>query len=114
MSFKDQIRRDLDAVFFNLDEFGELHRVEGENILVVMDEFQLSKLPSSSTAGSFKQGRLLGLIEGDVVLYGREEDLPANLEPGRLLNIDGREMLVVSSGKDLGLVEIALRQNLTG
>ena len=79
MSFKEQIQKDLDAVFLNLDEFAELHR-----------------------------------IEADMLLMGRVTDFPADLEPGRLLNVDGRELIVANSGKDMGLVEVALRQNRTG
>ena len=105
MSFKEQLQKDLDSVFFNLDEFAELHRIEGKEIPVVVDNDQLNKL---------KKGQILGLIEADMLLMGKESDFPANLEPGRLLNVDGREMLVANSGKDLGLVEVALRQNRTG
>lgn len=104
MNFKEQIERDLD-VFLNLDEFAELHRVEGVKIAVVVDDDQLNKL---------KQGQILGLVEADMLLMGRESQLPARLEPGRLLNVDGREMLVTNSGKAAGLVEVALRQNTTG
>ena len=105
MTFKEQILKDLDEVFLNLEEFAELHRVEGVQIPVVVDSDQLNKL---------KTGQLLGLIEADMLLMGRETDFPSNLEPGRLLNVDGRELLVVNSGKDMGFVEVALRQNRTG
>ena len=71
----------------------------------MVDNDQLNKL---------KKGQILGLIEADMLLMGKESDFPADLEPGRLLNVDGREMLVANSGKDLGLVEVALRQNRTG
>lgn len=105
MSFKEQIQKDLDTVFLNLGEFAELHRVEGVEIAVVVDSDQLDNL---------KQGQILGLIEADMLLMGRAKDFPADLEPGRLLNVDGRELIVVNSGKDMGLVEVALRQNRTG
>lgn len=105
MSFKEQIQQDLDNVFLNLDDFAEIHRIEGKQIAVVVDSDQLNKL---------KQGQILGLVEADMLLYGRESDLPANLEPGRLLNVDGRELIVSDSGKNMGLVEIALRQNRNG
>ena len=104
-SFKEQILADLDGVFLNLDEFAETHRVEGVKIAVVVDNDQLNKL---------KKGQILGLIEADMLLMGKEADFPANLEPGRLLNVDGRELIVVNSGRDMGLVEVALRQNRTG
>lgn len=96
---------DLDAVFLNLDEFAELHRVEGKEIAVVMDNDQMNKL---------KKGQILGLIEADILLMGKEADFPAELEPGRMVNLDGREMLIVNSGRDLGLVEVALSQNRMG
>jgi hypothetical protein len=105
VNFKEMIQNDLDTVFFNTDEFAEPHRVEGKKINVVVDSDQLNKL---------KKGQILGLIEADMLIMGREGDFPADLDPGRPLNVDGRELLIVNSGKDMGLVEVALRQNRTG
>ena len=105
MGFKEQIQKDLDAVFLNCDEFAEIHRVEGNEIRVVVDSDQLNKL---------KKGQILGIIEADMLLMGREGDFPADLEPGRLMNVDGRELIVVKSGVDMGMVEVALSQNRMG
>lgn len=105
MSFKDQVSKDLDAVFLNLDEFAEYHRIEGAKVAVVLDNDQLNKL---------KKGQILGLIEADMLIMAKEADMPRDLEPGRLLNVDGREMIVANSGRDMGLVEVALRQNRQG
>ena len=104
MTFKEELQRDLDSVFLNLEEFAEFHRVEGKKIPVVVDNDQLNKL---------KEGQIIGLIEADMLLMGKEKNFPDNLEPGRLLNVDGREMLIINSGGDMGLVEVALRQNRT-
>lgn len=97
--------QDLDTVFFNLDEFAEYRRIEGTQVAVVLDNDQLNKL---------KKGQILGLIEADMLIMAREADMPQDLEPGRLLNVDGREMIVANSGRDMGLVEVALRQNRNG
>ena len=105
MNLKEQIQRDIDMVFLNLDEFAELHRVEGKQIPVVVDNDQLVKL---------KQGQLLGLVEADMLLLGKQTDFPEDMEPGRLLNVDGREMIVANSSTDMGVIEVALRQNRTG
>jgi len=102
MSFKDRILKDIDAVFLNLDEFAELHRVEGVQIPVVVDNDQLQTL---------KKGQILGLVEADILLFGKETDFPEDLEPGRMINYDGRELLITNSGKNMGLVEVALSQN---
>lgn len=105
MPFKDMILKDLDDTFFSLEEFAERHRIEGVTVAVIVDNDKLNKM---------KQGQILGMVEADMLILGRTADLPDHLEPGRLLNVDGREMLVASSGEDMGLVELALRQNVTG
>lgn len=104
MSLKEQIERDIYGVFLNLDEFGELHRVEGREVPVVVDKDQLNKL---------KKGQIIGIIEADMLLMGKESDFPQDMDPGRTLNVDGRELIVANSGKDMGLIEVALRQNRT-
>jgi hypothetical protein len=98
------VARDLDAVFLNVDEFAELHMVEGKEIPVVMDDDRLTTL---------KKGQILGLVEADMLLMGKVSDFPADMEPGRLLNVDGRELIVSKSSRDMGLIEAALRQNRT-
>ena len=105
MSFKDDILADLDEVFLNLDEFAEEHTIEGKKISVVMNNDQLETL---------KEGQILGLVEADMVIFAKAEDLPRDLDPGRFLNVDGRELIVVKAGRNMGLAEVALRQNRTG
>lgn len=105
MGFKEQVQEDICAVFLNLDEFAETHRVEGKDITVVLSSDGMTKL---------KQGQILGLVEADILLFARTEDLPKSLDPGRILNLDGREMLVVTSGTAMGMSEVALKQNRNG
>lgn len=105
MSFKEQLQKDLDTVFLNLDDFAELHRIEGKQIPVVVDDDKLENL---------KQGQILGLVEADMLLLGKEKDFPADITPGRLLNVDGREHIVTNSGENMGLIEVALKQNIMG
>jgi hypothetical protein len=105
VTFKERVQQDLDAVFLNLDEFAETHRIEGKEIPVVMNNDELNTL---------KKGQILGLVEADVVIFAKEDDLPHDLDPGRLLNVDGRELIVVKSYRHMGLAEVALRQNRTG
>lgn len=105
MSFKDQIQKDLASVFLNLDEFAELHRIEGKQVVAVIDDDELREL---------KKGQILDMTEADMLILAKADDLPRDLDPGRLLNVDGREMLVVKAGEDMGLAEVALRQNRSG
>ncbi len=103
-SFKEQIADDLGSVFLNLTEFAEQHRIEGKTIDVVIDNDQMVKM---------KNGQILGMVEADVLLYGRSSDFAREPSPGSLFNLDGKELMVVASGSDMGLTEVALKQNRT-
>ncbi|ASM68651.1 hypothetical protein [Blautia hansenii] len=105
MSFKDQIKQDLSDIFLNLDEFADLHRIEGKEVPVVIDSDIMAKL------SKIGDNRIHGMDEADMVIMGKASDLPENLDPGRLLNLDGREMIVVTTTSEMGLVQIAVRQN---
>lgn len=105
MSFKDQIKQDLSDIFLNLDEFADLHRIEGEEVPVVIDSDIMAKL------SKIGDNRIHGMDEADMVIMGKASDLPENLDPGRLLNLDGREVIVVTTTSEMGLVQIAVRQN---
>ena len=105
MSFKDQIKQDLSDIFLNLDEFADLHRIEGKEVPVVIDSDIMAKL------SKIGDNRINGMDEADMVIMGKASDLPENLDPGRLLNLDGREVIVVTTTSEMGLVQIAVRQN---
>lgn len=105
MSFKDQIKQDLSDIFLNLDEFADLHLIEGKEVPVVIDSDIMAKL------SKIGDNRIHGMDEADMVIMGKASDLPENLDPGRLLNLDGREVIVVTTTSEMGLVQIAVRQN---
>ena len=105
MSFKDQIKQDLSDIFLNLDEFADLHRIEGKEVPVVIDSDIMAKL------SKIGDNRIHGMDVADMVIMGKASDLPENLDPGRLLNLDGREVIVVTTTSEMGLVQIAVRQN---
>ena len=105
MSFKDQIKLDLSDIFLNLDEFADLHRIEGKEVPVVIDSDIMAKL------SKIGDNRIHGMDEADMIIMGKASDLPENLDPGRLLNLDGREVIVVTTTSEMGLVQIAVRQN---
>ena len=103
--FKDAVQEDLNSVFLNLDEFADLHRIEGKEVPVVIDSDIMAKL------SKIGDNRIHGMDEADMVIMGKASDLPENLDPGRLLNLDGREVIVVTTTSEMGLVQIAVRQN---
>ena len=49
-TLKELIASDIDLVFMQLDDFGETHKVEGEEIVIVID---------NDTLASMKNGNIL-------------------------------------------------------
>lgn len=96
--FKQSVQDDIGAVFLNLEEFAEIHAVEGRDIAVVIDEDKLLE----------RQVNLLGDAESSVLFYAAAEDLPPRKNPGSVLNFDGREYTVDSWTVSQGLATVAL------
>jgi hypothetical protein len=101
-SFKEQVEADIKNVFLNTSEFGETHTIEGTEVDVVMDNSHLTNM---------KNGQILGMVEADVLIFGKADELPSSIEPGNYWNVDEKEMIITASGTDMGMAEIALKQN---
>ena len=101
MGFKDQVQADM-AVFFNPDEFGELHRVGDRQLHVIVDNDRLMKR---------SQVEFDGLHLGEVLFYVRADEYGALPQPGALLFFDGKPHAVFNSRDDGGVYEIILTQN---
>jgi len=104
MSFKDMVQQDR-GIFLNIDEFGEVHRVEGQNITVVIDD---------NTLRERQGGAEVGVAESSLLLFAYVEDLPPRREAGESINVDGREYIVDDWSEDMGIAQVALGQNRTG
>ena len=104
MKFNDQVKRDIDNVFLNLDEFAEIHRIEGKEIPCIITDDKFIKM---------NEGQILGMIEADMLIIAKIFDLPANKSTGSFLNVDGKELIIESWINSAGIAEITLRQNRT-
>lgn len=103
-TLKELIASDVAGLFFQLDDFAELHRIEGQEVAIVIDNDRLAEM---------KQGQILGVLEADMLFFARTEDLPKAKAPGSLLNVDGRELIVDDWTENKGVTQVALHQNRT-
>lgn len=103
--FKKMVESDIKSVFIDFDFFGELHEVEGREIVIVIDNDELKK----------KQGgQDLAVAESATLFYAHVEDLPGRRPAGQSLNVDGRECLIDDWSENMGVATIALRENIAG
>lgn len=101
--FKDQVAKDRMAVFLDQDFFGEMYRVEGKDIPIVLDNDELK---------GRQNGNDLAVAESATLFYARVEDLPRRRAAGESINVNGRECTVDDWKEDMGIATITLRENI--
>ncbi len=104
-SFEDQLEKDFDRVFFNVDEFGELHDIDGEKIPVVVDNETLLQLNLGKTADSD------GIFQDNRMFFVQKKYLEEEPAVGQILEFDGESYLVGNVMKDFGGYTVILREN---
>ncbi|MBO5145016.1 MAG: hypothetical protein J6C19_05715 [Lachnospiraceae bacterium] len=102
MSFKDVIRQDIKSVFLNFDEFGEMHKLNGKERLVIVDENELTEREKRVK----DEGN--GLFAKQLLFYIAAEDFGALPSPGKVLNFDGKQYLITDANNEDGIYSISL------
>lgn len=104
-TFKEQLEKDFHDAFFNLNEFAELHDIDGEKIPVVVDNDTLLALNLGKNADSD------GIFEDAKLFFVMKEYL--NCEPviGQIMEFDGESYPIGNVLEDFGGYTIILRGN---
>ncbi len=103
MTLKDQMTKDIDAVFLNTDEFAEEMVVSfggwsGTVKGILADD-------ADQAAGLSQDG---GLRLGTATLHIAASDLPKEPAEGRTITVKGKEYTVLRVGRQAGMLEIRL------
>ena len=101
--FKAMVDEDRLSVFLDTDFFGEIYRIEGKEIPIVLDNDELKERQA---------GQDLAVAESATLFYARVEDLPTRRAPGENLNVNGRECLIDDWQQDMGVATVTLRENI--
>lgn len=103
--FKDMVAKELTAVFLDTEIFGEMCRIEGKTIPIMLDNDELKKRQG---------GQDLAVAESATLFYAHAEDLPPRRAPGASLTVNGRECIIDDWQEDMGMATIVLRETITG
>lgn len=101
--FKDMVAADLLGTFLDVETFGEVYRIEGKEIHIVVDNDELKERQG---------GQDLAVAESATLFYARTADLPPRRPAGENLNVNGRECIVDDWQEDMGMSTVVLRQNI--
>ena len=105
MGFKKMLEDDLKLTFFDVETFGEIHRVEGREIPIVISNDELVKRQG---------GNDLAVAESGTLFYASVNDLPPRRSPNQSLNVDGRECIIDAWQVEDGVAIIVLRETIVG
>lgn len=100
MSFHDMVRKDLDRVFFNLEEFAELHVINGFEMPCVIDR-------DENTDATVRS--VMGVYASAIELRVRASDLKRLPKEGEPLSLDGQTYFVAEASSEMGLYVIVLQ-----
>ena len=103
MGFKDMVAADIAATFLDDAFFGQVYRVEGKSIRIVIDNDALIERQG---------GQDLAVAESATLFHAAVADLPPRKAPGSNLNVNGRECIVDDWKEAMGVATIALRENI--
>ncbi len=100
MGFKDEVAKDV-SVFLNTDEFADIHKVNGVDVPVLIDNEQLKKI----------QADYDGIYDGDLFVYAPATSFSKPPKPGLQLNFDNVLYVIETSDPKDGLIGILLKKS---
>lgn len=93
MTFKEMLEEDKN-VFLNSDEFGEIHTLNGSEIICIVED----KRKSNS--------KYVSLNKYEVIIYCSSDDI--SIERGEMVDFDEEQMLVKEMKSEHGISKIGL------
>lgn len=103
-TFKEQIAADISGTFLNCLEFADVHKVNGKEMAVLVDDNELlerdkAKILATQTEGTYKARRLI---------YVAKVDFGPRPAQGVNLTLDGRAYRVKGCTEEAGILAIEL------
>lgn len=102
MTFKDVVKNDIRNVFMNLEEFGETHLLNGQKILAIIDENELTEREKRIRRNEGE------LHKKQLLIYVAAEDFGPLPFPNRILEVDGINYTITDAENEDGIYSISL------
>lgn len=106
-SFKEVLQADIDNTFMNLEEFADIHIVDGKEIPVLVDDNEIierQKKMKSNMDGMYVKQKLI---------YVKASDFGVLPAIGRQIMFDGKRYLVTDSTDEQEMYAITMEANRT-
>lgn len=112
MTFKEQIAQDNRNIFMNLDEFSDLHMVNGKEMAVQIDS---NEMIDREKRYQYKRSLYAdGVYMKELLIYVSAEDFGKLPAVGRILTLDGKTYTISDAIDEDGIYSLCLEANKTG
>lgn len=104
-AFKDIIARDVHQTFLNIDEFSDIHKVNGKEMPVQIDtneQIEREKRMNQNADGIYTNQKLI---------YVAASDFGPMPKQGAILNLDGKIYRVADAVDEYGIYSITIEAN---
>lgn len=104
-AFKDIIARDVHQTFLNIDEFSDIHKVNGKEMPVQIDtneQIEREKRMNQNADGIYMNQKLI---------YVAASDFGPMPKQGAILNLDGKIYRVADAVDEYGIYSITIEAN---
>ena len=112
MTFKESLQDDLDNVFFDSEELAAEHIIDGEKVIVVMQDFVYTSARTPGQQGSMINKKESATNKGSFLLYIRENDVKKlrrkRITAKSTINIDGKNYFVEDSKTSGGVNKVII------
>lgn len=113
-TFKDCVAADIDLAFFNGNEHADLHKVDGTEYLVIVEEEDVRDHSAHWEAGA-KQNFDTGLYNAHTILFIRVKDYGPRPKIGKYLVLDEgtdhkRSYKIVHCEEDCGVYRMTMER----
>lgn len=112
MTFKEQVAWDNSNIFMNLDEFSDIHIVNGKEMIVQIDN---NEMINREKRYRYKRNLYAdGVYVKELLIYVRAEDFGKLPAVGRTLTFDGKSYTVSDAVDEEGIYSLSLEANRSG
>lgn len=102
--FKEMALKDIEETFFNVDEFGEKHIIDGKAMMVIVDGLEVVERQKKQS----EHGQIDGIFKKQIVLFVRKSDFGPFPPIGCKLRMDDSYYLIEDAIDEGGVYSITL------
>lgn len=106
MTFKEQIAQDNRTIFLNLDEFADIHTINGVEMAVQIDGNEL--IEREKRYSSRNDLHTDGVYLKELLIYVRAEDFGPLPAVGRVIQFDKKTYVITDAINEGGIYSLAL------